>query len=460
MATNPIPFPTLSNQFCEFRRPNRSMEPRKVVVQGTQNSVAASYLSTANDTRATYFARGDYTVIPVTASPLPVKTSLDYVDSTAVVAVALPDPSVVNDTLVNGIVKTIFTDGTNVVTVTPGTGDIAVIPAVVGANVTYMWDSTRWTIIGQGSAAVAPLTMPDGTAAAPGLAFTLDPDTGIYRPAANEFGVSTGGVAALQIDFNQNVIANNGVFRTTAGGAAAPGYAFTADVNTGLYLSGVDEISVATGGVQGLFVDATQDVYAPSGDIACWRPTGFQSNVISRGADNLTARRMALQTGAAGNGWDLYMPVGGDYLILDNNGTSADTDFHMDVGDGSVVAWNSVVEVRNATAGMLDADYVATAQEMLNGYFLSAAALGANRLLTTATAAAVVAAIPAATVGTTFDVVLNNTQGGAFTRTMTAGVGFTVQGAGAVNQNDIGLFRVVIEDVGGGTETATIVRMD
>ena len=40
----------------------------------------------------------------------------------------------------------------------------------------------------------------DGTAAAPGIAFSADRDTGIYRPAANQFGISTGGVSRLVID--------------------------------------------------------------------------------------------------------------------------------------------------------------------------------------------------------------------------------------------------------------------
>jgi len=267
MATNPIPFPTLSNQFVEFRRPNRSMESRKIVVQGTQNSVAASYLSTANDTRATYFARGDYTVIPVTASPLPVKTSLDYVDSTAVVAVALPDPTVVNDTLVNGIVKTIFTDGTNAVTVTPGTGDIAVIPAVVGANVTYMWDSTRWTIIGQGTTAVGPLTMPDGTAAAPGLAFTLDPDTGFYRIGANDMGISTGGTLALEANATQDIAVPNGQILASDGAVGAPAYSFGNDTTTGIHYNGANDLSIDTNGAQSVYVNSVGDVDVLQGNV-------------------------------------------------------------------------------------------------------------------------------------------------------------------------------------------------
>lgn len=40
----------------------------------------------------------------------------------------------------------------------------------------------------------------DGTAAAPSICFSADRDTGIYRPAANQFGISTAGVSRFVID--------------------------------------------------------------------------------------------------------------------------------------------------------------------------------------------------------------------------------------------------------------------
>jgi len=39
----------------------------------------------------------------------------------------------------------------------------------------------------------------DGTAAAPGMAFVSDPDTGIYRPGANAVGIATGGIGRLTV---------------------------------------------------------------------------------------------------------------------------------------------------------------------------------------------------------------------------------------------------------------------
>jgi len=42
--------------------------------------------------------------------------------------------------------------------------------------------------------------VPDGTAAAPGIAFETDPNTGIYRPGADQLAVSTGGTERARID--------------------------------------------------------------------------------------------------------------------------------------------------------------------------------------------------------------------------------------------------------------------
>jgi hypothetical protein len=42
------------------------------------------------------------------------------------------------------------------------------------------------------------LTMPDGTAALPGLPFGADPNTGIYRPAADMVSLTSGGTEAVR----------------------------------------------------------------------------------------------------------------------------------------------------------------------------------------------------------------------------------------------------------------------
>jgi hypothetical protein len=48
--------------------------------------------------------------------------------------------------------------------------------------------------------------IPDGTAAAPGVAFTNDPDTGIFRPGANRFAFTTGGVLRNEVNEQGNFV--------------------------------------------------------------------------------------------------------------------------------------------------------------------------------------------------------------------------------------------------------------
>jgi hypothetical protein len=48
--------------------------------------------------------------------------------------------------------------------------------------------------------------IPDGTASAPGVAFTNDPDTGIFRPGANRFAFTTGGVLRNEVNEQGNFV--------------------------------------------------------------------------------------------------------------------------------------------------------------------------------------------------------------------------------------------------------------
>ena len=49
------------------------------------------------------------------------------------------------------------------------------------------------------------VTYPSGTAAAPSITFDTDLDTGIYNPAANQVGITTGGTSRLVVDSSGNV---------------------------------------------------------------------------------------------------------------------------------------------------------------------------------------------------------------------------------------------------------------
>jgi hypothetical protein len=54
------------------------------------------------------------------------------------------------------------------------------------------------------------MLMEDGTAAAPGLSFAADLDTGIFRPAANQFAIATDGIERIEIGTSEIVINDGG----------------------------------------------------------------------------------------------------------------------------------------------------------------------------------------------------------------------------------------------------------
>jgi len=80
-----------------------------------------------------------------------------------------------------------------------------------------------------------------GTVGAPSMAFTGDPNTGIYSPSAGVLGLTSNGVEAARLNANQISLA-------TRGTVTAPAYSFTADPNTGIYSSAEDTIDFANGG--------------------------------------------------------------------------------------------------------------------------------------------------------------------------------------------------------------------
>ena len=96
--------------------------------------------------------------------------------------------------------------------------------------------------------------VPDGTAAAPGIAFETDPNTGIYRPGADQLAVSTGGTGRLFVDATGNVATGaatfpkvftvNNINAAIALRANSSGAGFTAYSDHGLFFA-VDAVNYA-----------------------------------------------------------------------------------------------------------------------------------------------------------------------------------------------------------------------
>ena len=72
------------------------------------------------------------------------------------------------------------------------------------------FNETLQQVCTAGNTTTTAILAGDGTVSLPSLAFTTEPDTGMYRSAANALALVTGGAAALTIDANQN-----GTFNST-----------------------------------------------------------------------------------------------------------------------------------------------------------------------------------------------------------------------------------------------------
>jgi hypothetical protein len=130
--------------------------------------------------------------------------------------------------------------------------------------------------------------VPDGTAAAPGIAFETDPNTGIYRPGADQLAVATNGAGRLFVDANGNVginnpspayyldvtghirfgspnqfftelnalsgvVGQNGAYiRSAVSVATNPTYSNADDQNTGIFFPAADTLAASTGGSERL----------------------------------------------------------------------------------------------------------------------------------------------------------------------------------------------------------------
>ncbi len=85
----------------------------------------------------------------------------------------------------------------------------------------------------------------DGTEGTPSYTFTSDPDTGMYRPANNQLGFSTGGT--LRADISSAGISVQG------GTAAIPSINFGlagGDIDTGMFRAGANTLGLSVNGIQ------------------------------------------------------------------------------------------------------------------------------------------------------------------------------------------------------------------
>ena len=107
------------------------------------------------------------------------------------------------------------------------------------------------------------LTIEDGTAEAPGLAFTSDLNTGLFRVGADQVAITTAGTSRLAV--STTAVSSTLPVDHPLGAVGTPSLTFTGDLNTGLFSPGSDTVALVTGGVQRVSVDSTGTITTSAG---------------------------------------------------------------------------------------------------------------------------------------------------------------------------------------------------
>lgn len=118
---------------------------------------------------------------------------------------------------------------------------------------------------------VGKIGLDDGTAALPSLYFKDNVNLGSYRVGADTLGFTTNGV--LRFSISTTAITSTLPVLAPAGAVTAPAYAFSTDVNSGLYSIADNSVGLATNGVLRLTVDtaaitSTLPITAPAGTVS------------------------------------------------------------------------------------------------------------------------------------------------------------------------------------------------
>lgn len=115
----------------------------------------------------------------------------------------------------------------------------------------------RASLTTTGFTSTVPRLNSDGAVGAPGISFSADTDTGIYRIGANNIGVACGGSKRLDIGASSNVVVGNTTFDD--GTSAAPSINFSGATNTGLTRSAGGRLQLVTTGTVRLSAGSNLD---------------------------------------------------------------------------------------------------------------------------------------------------------------------------------------------------------
>lgn len=150
------------------------------------------------------------------------------------------------------------------------------------------------------------ISAPAGSAAAPGWSFTGDLDTGAYHISANTFGFANNGV--LSITFSASAITAALPIAHAVGLVTAPGSTFAGDLDTGHYWIGANNFGVACNGAI----------------VADWKTTGL--NLASTMVLSVATVQVV---GARNTGWTTFAGTGTKNQAAINVDTFTATDANI-----------------------------------------------------------------------------------------------------------------------------------
>lgn len=200
------------------------------------------------------------------------------------------------------------------------------------------------TLILSGSVGVSDV---DGSAATPAIRGT-DSNTGIFFPAVDTIAFAEGGVEAMRINSDSQLV-------TTAGSASLPAITTTGNTNTGMFFPAADTIAFSEGGAETMRLDSSSNLLFNSGYGSVAVAYGCRAWVNFNGTGTVAIRASGNVTSITDNGT-------GDYTV---NLTTAMPDANYAIG---VSGAQGTDETNRGLAEVVVAAYTTSSFKLRTGY--------------------------------------------------------------------------------------------